>query len=225
MKAKVIVADPPYSFSDKLTMSDVKRGSASNYSTMTVKELEELDVKSIVANDAVLALWVPSSLLVEGISIMKAWGFIPKQTHIWVKTKKEPFKEIIKVIGRFAQGRAGLFNFTSDLAEKFSMSSMLAFGMGHLFRQCHEVCLIGTRGKPYKYLKDKSQRSVHFSPVLKHSAKPEIIQDMLEKMFPRVKKLEIFARRDRKGWECIGDESQSTYGEDIRVSLNALNEK
>lgn len=34
---RVIVADPPWSFGDRLQMSGVKRGAESNYSTLTTR--------------------------------------------------------------------------------------------------------------------------------------------------------------------------------------------
>ena len=75
-KFQVIVADPPFSFSDSLKMSDVKRGADSNYVTMTIQQIKDMKVKQIAdPNGAVLALWVPSSLLQEGLDIMKLWGF------------------------------------------------------------------------------------------------------------------------------------------------------
>src|SRR3972149_1049467 len=89
MKFQVIVSDPPWSFKDKLTMSEVKRGAKSQYSTLTIKDIKALNVKEVAdPNGAILALWVPSSLLQEGLDTMKSWGFKHKQTYIWVKTKK-----------------------------------------------------------------------------------------------------------------------------------------
>src|SRR5208282_706141 len=89
----VIVADCPWSFTDSLKMSDVKRGAQANYSTMTISEIQRLPVKDYCSPDgAVLCLWVPSSLLQEGLDTMKAWGFRHKQTFIWVKTKKHKFQ-------------------------------------------------------------------------------------------------------------------------------------
>lgn len=35
-------------------------------------------------------------------------------------------------------------------------------------------------------------------------------------------KIEIFARRQRKGWVCIGNESPMTLGEDISTSIDKL---
>jgi N6-adenosine-specific RNA methylase IME4 len=103
------------------------------------------------------------------------------------------------------------------------LAGELAFGMGRLFRQTHEICLIGTSGKLiYKQLANKSQRSVSFAENLKHSAKPEHLQDSLEIMFPGQNYLEIFGRRLRNNWDVIGNESPSTMGEDIKVSLSKL---
>lgn len=227
MKYDVIVMDPPYSFSDKLQMSDVARGASSNYPTMTISEIKELPVKGICNREgAVLCLWVPSSLLQEGLDIMRAYGFRHKQTYIWVKTrkldniKKEIFTSALDLaedIRNKVPKRKALANFTLNLG------SSLGFGMGRLFRQCHEVCLIGVSGKKlYKRLQNKSQRSVSFAQNLKHSAKPEHLQNSLELMFKDCNMIEIFSRRQRKGWVCLGNESPMTYGEDVRVSLDKL---
>src|SRR6202453_1979422 len=90
-----IVCDPPWKFSDKLKMSDIARGAAANYPTMTISDIKQLPVKDLAdPSGAVLALWVPSSLLQEGLDTMKAWGFTHKQTYIWVKTKINQLKEI-----------------------------------------------------------------------------------------------------------------------------------
>src|ERR1700677_1432184 len=89
-----IVCDPPWKFSDKLKMSDIARGAAANYPTMTISDIKQLPVKDLAdPTGAVLALWVPSSLLQEGLDTMKAWGFQHKQTFVWIKNKKEIFKD------------------------------------------------------------------------------------------------------------------------------------
>lgn len=97
-KFDCVIADPPYEFADKLTMSSVKRGSESNYDVLTFYDLIGLKIKDLVADNAVLILWVPSSQLQLGLSLVEAWGFRQTQTFIWVKTKQEPFKDIIKDI-------------------------------------------------------------------------------------------------------------------------------
>lgn len=198
-RAQVIVCDPPWSFSDGLKMSDVKRGAQSNYSTMNVQDLKNLSVKDITDPDGcLLALWCPSSFLKEGLEIMTGWGFQQKTTYVWVKSKKK-------------------------LPKDLQLDQSLSFGMGRTFRASHEIALIGINNtKIYKALQNKSQRTVSFAPNLGHSVKPETLQDSLDLMFPHADKIELFARRDRKGWTCLGNECPSSKGEDIVVSLEKL---
>lgn len=230
-KFDLITADPPWSFTDKLQQSDVPRGSDANYNTMKISEIKQMRVKDIASDGALLALWVPSSLLQEGLDVMKEWGFQHKQTYIWVKTKKERLsvfskfikKNILKapqnIYDKLAYTRSieSIIKSISDI----NLTNELSFGMGRLFRQTHEICLIGINSnKIYKLLENKSQRSVSFAANLKHSVKPEHLQDSLEMMFPQSNKIEIFARRIRPGWECIGNEVCN--GEDINVSIQKI---
>lgn len=217
----IVVSDPCWSFSDELNMSSAKRGAKANYNTLSTKDIIDLDVKSIMRDNSILALWVPSALLKEGIEVMEAWGFKLKQTHIWVKVKKQPLKSLLKGLFKIKSYK-DLYNQIKTSVSLFDLNNILDFKMGHIFRGTHEILLIGTRGKVSKMIKNKSQRSVHFAPVTKHSEKPEALQDMLEIMYPNTKKLEMFARRKRENWICIGNEAPDTYGEDIRVSLANL---
>lgn len=244
-KFQIIVADPPWDFSDSLSMSNVARGAKANYNTMSIGDIKALSISEISDPDgALLALWVPSSLLQEGLDTLKAWGFTHKQTYIWVKTKKESLKSLLPPLlenvittERSIQNRPGIFNsnkfkvktwkeYFINSFKGFALTNLLSFGMGRLFRQTHEICLIGTNNnKIYKLLENKSQRSVSFGENLKHSAKPEHLQDSLEIMFPKAKKIELFARRLRKDWVCLGNEicvDENNNPEDIRDSLKKL---
>jgi N6-adenosine-specific RNA methylase IME4 len=196
MKYSVIISDPPWNFSDQLTMSSTPRGAEENYPTMSIADIKNLPVKEITADDgAILCLWVPSSLLQEGLDVMKAWSFQQKQTLVWVKTKK-------------------------DASKQSSPNEMLGFGMGRLFRQTHEICLIGISSTAiYKKLANKSQRSVFLEFNEGHSIKPNNLHQSLGEMFPGTKKLEMYARRQYPGWECVGNE---ICNEDIKASLDKL---
>lgn len=222
---QIIDADPPWAFSDKLKMSDVKRGAEANYNTMTISEIKALPVNDLAdPNGAILALWVPSAILQDGLDVMKAWGFHHRQTYIWVKTKKVSLAPLLKDIKKIKFSDHTIKSYIKTILSSikdFDLNKTLAFGLGRLFRQTHEICLIGINNKKiYKKLSNKSQRSVSFALNLKHSAKPEHLQDSLESMFPNCNKLEMFARRERKDWTCIGNEVCN--GEDIRVSLSKL---
>ena len=172
----IVCCDPPYSFSDKLTMSSVKRGADSNYNgVLSIADIKALDVPSITADDALLALWVPSSLLQDGLDIMKAYGFRMTQNHPWIKTKKDPLGDLRKTVLKAASKND--LQAINKSFDEFDLNDSLSFGMGRLFRNVHEICLLGVKGKVYDKLKNKSQRSVHFAPNLEHSAKPPILQD------------------------------------------------
>ncbi|MFA6201546.1 MAG: MT-A70 family methyltransferase [Bacteroidales bacterium] len=227
-KMQLIVSDPPYIFSDNLTMSDVKRGAMTQYSNngLTIDQLKSLRVPEVTADDAVLALWVPSSIISSGLEIMDAWGFRQTQTFIWVKNKIDPWKELKKSVkAGIKELLAGAYTKEQliGLIDNFSLNDTMAFYMGRIFRQAHEIALIGVKGKVYPHVKNKSQRSVLFDINKGHSSKPEGFQDRLELIFPDfTNRLEMFARRDRPGWRCCGLECPSTMNESIDVSLEKL---
>ena len=59
------------------------------YGTMELGEIMELPVPQIVAARAHLYLWVPNALILEGLEVMKRWGFTYKTNIIWYKTRKD----------------------------------------------------------------------------------------------------------------------------------------
>ena len=195
---RVLVVDPPWMFGDPLKRmkKKTKRSAESNYATMSLDEIKSLDVASVAdPSGCVLALWVPSSMLIDGIEVAHSWGFVPKQTFVWVKTKKHHREE-------------------SD------WNNGTRVGMGRLFRTAHEIALVCVSGKKlYSVLKNKSQRSVCFAANQRHSAKPDLLQDRLDTMFPDEPKLELFARRQRVGWTCTGLELD---GKDVKEALDEL---
>jgi N6-adenosine-specific RNA methylase IME4 len=220
-KQNMILCDGPWTFQDLLTMSKTKRGAASNYETLSNIDIINLPIKDIVADDAVCAIWVPSSLIEIGLSAMKNYGFIQKQTWIWAKSKKDPLINLKKSIKKEIKNN----NYESiiDLIDTFDVNDILNFFMGRIFRQTHELVLIGTRGKANKYIENKAQRSVFIGKALKHSEKPEELQDRLELIFPKLdNRIEFFARRQRQGWLCLGNEAPMSSKEDIRTSIEKL---
>lgn len=227
VKYNVVVSDPPwFFFFDRLKMSKTNRGAEDQYNVINDQDIINLDVKNIVEDNAFLVMWVPGSKLDVGIECCKKWGFKPIQTWVWVKTKKDPLKFLYSNIVKILKNKKSMkekIKLIKNEVVQFDLNNCLNFFMGHSFRQTHEIAIVGARGRYTKILKDKSQRSVFIGPAIdKHSEKPEELQDKLDKMFGNVNKLEMFARRDRPGWTCIGDQCQSTYGEDIKDSLERI---
>ena len=81
------------------------------------------------------------------------------------------------------------------------------YGTGHWFRGQHELLLLGRRGN-FRTPEDAHVRSSVFeAPRGRHSEKPEIVQDWADAAFPGERKLEMFARRPRAGWDAWGNEA------------------
>lgn len=237
-KYRIFDLDPPWKFDDKLTMSGVKRGAKANYDELSLFELKKIDIKSISEKDALMVLWVPSSLLSDGLELMKHNEFKHKQTYIWVKTKKNPIKKIhsqykknifslYKAVNSFDKGNIhSLYNSLKEFKFDFNVNDILSFYMGRIFRQTHEIALIGIKGEISKFIENKSQRSVFLGPIGEHSEKPEALQDSLDLLIPpkdnEYDRIELFARRHRKGWVCIGNEAPMTLNEDIYDSVERI---
>jgi N6-adenosine-specific RNA methylase IME4 len=101
-------------------------------------------------------------------------------------------------------GRAWGFVPKSEIVwEKLTSGGLPWFGMGRHVRASHETAILFVRGKPKP--QSRSVRSRFAAPVGRHSEKPEAFYDLVEKLAtgPYV---ELFARRQRSGWTCLGNE-------------------
>ena len=79
-------------------------------------------------------------------------------------------------------------------------------GMGYWWRGQHEILLVGTMGNHPCPKPSARFGSVFTERSTKHSKKPLIIRDAIEKMFPEAHRLELFARDIHPGWISWGNE-------------------
>ena len=72
----------------------------------------------------------------------------------------------------------------------------------------HEYLLYMYKGKFSPVAKDERGKihSVFTEKARKHSQKPEIAYEIIERLYPNLSKLEMYARKERPGWDCFGDE-------------------
>jgi N6-adenosine-specific RNA methylase IME4/ParB-like chromosome segregation protein Spo0J len=83
-------------------------------------------------------------------------------------------------------------------------------GVGHWVRNRHELLLIGRRGDfPTPEPADRPD-SVIEAPRREHSQKPDEAYELIERMYPELPKIELFARQRRPGWEVWGNEVTAT---------------
>jgi N6-adenosine-specific RNA methylase IME4 len=80
---EVIYADPPWSYDN----SGFTQSAASQYPTMSIEEICNLDVSALTNNRSVLFMWATSPLLPEAFEVIKAWGFEYKASMVWIKDR------------------------------------------------------------------------------------------------------------------------------------------
>jgi len=208
--ARILVADPPWQFGD----STPHKGADDHYKTMRIDEIKAFPLPPL-ADDAVLLMWrvgggseKDGSLGEQAYAVMRAWGFTPKSEMCWQKINP------CKVCG--GNGHVPLPHPPPGMEEALSEIRVWcdnckgrgyknSLGMGRYVRGAHEICLIGTRGKP-QFPDDKGVHSVFRAPRGAHSAKPDLFYDIVEQLYETGPYVELFARRRREGWHCFGDE-------------------
>lgn len=88
-KFSTVLADPPWQFQNRTGKMAPEHKRLSRYPTLSLQEIKDLPVQSIVTDTAHLYLWVPNALLPEGLEVMQNWGFIYKTNLIWYKIRKD----------------------------------------------------------------------------------------------------------------------------------------
>ncbi len=94
MPYRTIVTDPPWKYTKHNRRTTPGRGAPAEayYATMTMPELEALDVASLAEDEAYLFCWVTNPVLTEQRTefsvptLIRRWGFEPKTILTWVKT-------------------------------------------------------------------------------------------------------------------------------------------
>jgi N6-adenosine-specific RNA methylase IME4 len=92
---------------------------------------------------------------------------------------------------------------------KTTVHGKIAFGTGYVLRSSNEPFLIGTRGKPKT---SKSVRSGFTGLAREHSRKPEEAYRAAELLMPSARRLELYSRTNRPGWDHFGNEA-GKFGE------------
>lgn len=80
-------------------------------------------------------------------------------------------------------------------------------GMGYYTRANDEPCLLGVRGR--MPVADRGVLGLIYAPVRGHSQKPEEQYEKIERLYPGMRYIELFARTRRPGWDAWGNEIES----------------
>lgn len=136
----------------------------------------------------------------------------------------EEIKEHFKIIDSLTEDNTILFLWTIDkylfdaqkIAESFGYklharmiwNKVTGIPAAFTIRYGHEYLLYMYKGKLIPVAKEERGKihSVFREKVVKHSKKPEIAYQIIERLYPNLNKLEIYARNERKNWDCWGNE-------------------
>lgn len=162
------------------------------YDLMTWADLAALGplLHAIAAPDAAIFLWTTAPLLVETTEVVKAWQLrYITKAFCWIKTQR---------------------------------NGAIFFGIGSYTASNTEDVWLLSNGTPKRKSASISQviptHDAVVAPMGRHSKKTEEVQARIEALMAGPY-LEVFARRRRPGWTCIGNELD---GLDIRASLSRL---
>lgn len=84
-----ILADPPWRFSNRTGKMAPEHKRLLRYPTMTFQEIMELPVAQLALPESHLYLWIPNALILEGLEVMRRWGFTYKTNIVWHKIRKD----------------------------------------------------------------------------------------------------------------------------------------
>ncbi len=84
-----ILIDPPWRFDNRTGKMAPEHKRLRRYPTMSMEEIADLPVGDHAETPSHLYLWVPNALLLDGLQIMRAWGFVYKTSIVWYKIRKD----------------------------------------------------------------------------------------------------------------------------------------
>lgn len=179
MKFNVIVVDPPWAYPNRNAGGKFGLGAIGHYPVMKIKDIVESfkALDSIASPDCAIFCWAVNPKMKEFFQCVEAM---------------EKYKF------RYATQAFSWIKINKD-ATPFK-------GIGNYTASNLEPCYLLARGSMPPA--EKLVHSVIMHPKMKHSQKPEEAQNRIERMYPldKYNSIEIFARRHRPGWRCLGGE-------------------
>jgi N6-adenosine-specific RNA methylase IME4 len=174
-----VCADVPWEFDECL----VKWGADIHYRSMPDEQLAALPVRQVCTDHTTLFLWTPTAMIQRAFPLMEAWGFRWSQSEIiWLKTPNKP---------------------TTEHQEPYEPRG--SRGTGYRPRMVHEHLLIGIREMSPTWLGSEVESVITAPRPGRHSQKPDKFYSIIERVVPGPY-LELFGRKERKGWTVVGDQ-------------------
>ncbi len=88
-KYNIIYADPPWNYK-VWSAKGTGRSAEQHYSTMTLKDIQDMPIQDIADDNCIVFMWVTYPLLEDSFKVLKSWGFTYKTVAFtWVKKNKK----------------------------------------------------------------------------------------------------------------------------------------
>lgn len=185
-KFDLIYADPPWKFDVWNEENGLEKCPDRHYPTMSVEDICALPISELVADTALLFLWITVPRLMRADDIFRAWGKIICDDPEY---------------GRIKQPWTYVSSYAWDKDN---------FGPGRWNRNCHEVLMIARIGDVPAPLPKDRVRSLYREAAGEHSAKPNYFAELIEKQFPHLSKIELFRRGPaRPNWAAWGNQAEA----------------
>lgn len=196
-KFSTILADYPWPSASHKGKRDnwIGKNMRPRYHTMTRRQVLDFPLASVAADDCILVMWATWMHLGLAMEVIEAQGFTYCAGMPWLK--------IIQ-----PNTRTGAMFIGGEGCPAISIPAPI-YGPGIWFQGCTEPILIARKGHP-KFEGFGNPRPARKGIIIAprdpvHSKKPGALQDWMDEKFPGPK-LELFAREQRAGWTCWGDE-------------------
>jgi len=156
------------------------------YPTMSDEQIAAIPVLDWLEPRHVVFLWATGPRLDNAIDTLRCWGLVFRGlAFCWVKTKKDGLTPV------GAQGvRPSIVKPTTEFVLAASVKA---------------------KGRPLP-IADEGVKQVVLAAKGLHSVKPESVQDRIDRLYPNLRKAEIFARRLRPGWDSYGEDLNPVGG-------------
>jgi len=192
-KYSVILADPPWDWKVWNEESGLGRSAAAHYPVMATEEICKMPIKSLASENCALFMWAIWPKIFDSKVVAESWGFeYSTLAFEWLK------------LGRNWSKLKFQLSMLNSIESHDLLEKLLFFGMGHYTRANPEPCLLFTRGSVP--VATRKERNVLFAPIGRHSEKPDGQYGKIENLYPNARRLELFARKRRVGWDSFGNE-------------------
>jgi hypothetical protein len=165
-------------------------------------------IQKLAAPDAKLVMWTTAASLIDDIEIMTEAGFCALRPRgpdgrLLRDGDGEPLAGVSPGGGTY---------------RSHQVWDKVLVGMGRWFRDRHELVLVGARGNIPCPAPGTQAMSLFAARRGGPSVKPDFVADEIDRLWPNLPKIELFARRARPGWDRWGADAPAddvTIGEVI----------